>query len=801
MARNNPLENNLIFDGAMGTMLQEVGLKTDQCPEIMIIEAPEKVLEIHSAYIRASADVLTTNTFGGNRIKLSAYNLEHKLEEINKRAVEIARQAAQEKGSLVAASVGPTGRFVYPLGDLSFDRAYEVFREQISALALGRPDFIILETFSDMGEMRAAMVAAKDTCNIPIICSFTFEKNRTLTGVSPASAAVVMESLGAAAIGANCSGGPGELLPVAKEILDNTSLPVVIQPNAGLPTIKGEKTHFTMGAEEFAQAMKPYLEMGIPIIGSCCGSTPAFSKALREMVSSFESIPSIRRKKKRSTFAGRESIVVADEKLPTIIIGERINPSARKNLKASILAEDYSLVQEEANKQVAHGAHMIDLNAGIYEIDQGTIMENMINILQRGTTAPFVLDTTDPIVIEKGLKAYHGKALVNSVNGDEKVLAEILPIVKRYGAAVIGLTLDEKGVPTKARDRFLIATKIIEACLKNGIPKEDIYIDCLVMAVGAGTNTAKETLKALSMIKGNLEVKTVLGVSNVSHGMPARKKLNTAFFAMAIAAGLDLAIVNPLDKGIMDTWQAACLLAGRDPRAANFLKYNSGTEETVAKTEKIESAELEDLAALIVEGSLKTIDKVKALIESSTPPQDIIDKALVPGLVTAGARFEKGIIYLPQLMLSAEAAQKAFALLDRYLGKAGGLIRKGTIVIGTVKGDVHDIGKNLVAVMLKNSGYKVVDLGKNVSPQEFINAAQEEKADIVALSALMTTTMIEIPKTIKLVKKALPTIKIIAGGAVVTKSFALASGADGYGKDAVSAVRTVGNLLKNEGQD
>ncbi len=799
MAKINPLEKHLIFDGAMGTMLQEAGLKTNQCPEIMIIEAPKEVLGIHKAYIEAGADVLTTNTFGGNRIKLSAYNLEHRLEEINRNAVQIARQAAQEKDALVAASVGPTGRFVYPLGDLSFDRAYNIFKEQITALALGCPDLIILETFSDMGEIRAALLAAKDSCKIPVICSLTFEKNRTLTGVSPASAAVVMESLGAAAIGANCSGGPLELLPVAKEILETTSLPVIIQPNAGLPTIQEEKTHFTMGAEEFARAMKPYLELGVPIIGSCCGSTPAFSKALHELVHSFRPVTPHRREKKRSTFAGRESIVVADDNLPTIIIGERINPSARKKLKETILMEDYSLVQEEANKQVAHGAHMIDLNAGIYEIDQGTIMENMINILQRSITAPLVLDTTDPVVIEKGLKAYHGKALVNSVNGDEKVLATILPIVKRYGAAVIGLTLDEKGVPAKARDRFHIATKIVEACLKNGIPKEDIYIDCLVMAVGAGTNTARETLHALATVKKNLKVKTVLGVSNVSHGMPARKKLNTAFFAMAIAAGLDLAIVNPLDKGIMDAWQAACLLAGRDPHSANFIKYNSETEETPSKAKKKDQTDLENLAALIVEGSLKAIESVKKLLRSSTPAQEIVDKALVPGLVIAGARFEEGIIYLPQLMLSAEAAQKAFALLDRHFGKTGGLARKGTVVIGTVKGDVHDIGKNLVAVMLKNSGYKVVDLGKNVAPQEFIDAAEAEKADIVALSALMTTTMIEIPKTIKLIKKALPAIKIIAGGAVVTNSFALASGADGYGKDAVSAVRTVDNLLRNNG--
>ncbi|MBA1336335.1 MAG: 5-methyltetrahydrofolate--homocysteine methyltransferase [Firmicutes bacterium] len=793
MAYGKELERVLIFDGAMGTMLQNAGLKPGECPEMMNIEAPEKILEIHSAYIEAGADVITTNTFGGNRIKLAEYGLGNRVEEVNGRAVEIARKAAGDKGRLVAASVGPTGHFVYPVGDLAFDEAYEVFREQVEAIAAAGPDFILLETFSDMGEIRAAFLAARDTCSIPVICCFTFNKERTLTGVSPASAAVVMSSLGAAAVGANCSGGPQELLIVAEQMLNSTGLPVIIQPNAGLPIMKDGKAVYSMDAETFKTKMEPYFQLGINLLGSCCGSTPDYTRSLRKRADSYA--PGPRKYEKVSTLASRENVIVIGDNRPTVIVGERINPTARKNIRESLIKGDYGVIQEEAENQVEKGADLIDINAGVHGIDQAAVMTRLVNLLQQNIAAPIVLDTTEPRVLEKALKAYHGKALVNSVNGDDSSLKATLPIIKRYGAGVIGLTLDESGIPESAEGRYAIAEKIVRSCVQHGIPIEDIYIDCLVMAAGTGAGMAVETLRALRMVKDNLNVRTVLGISNVSHGMPSRGKLNTAFLAMAIAGGLDLAIVNPMDAGIMDTWQAACLLAGRDRHAMNYLKHNSDSGNVPEqRNEDSGRHTLEAVRSMIIKGSQRIEEAVEALLHQGKSPQEIIDMALVPGLAYTGDRFEEGQIYLPQLMLSAETAQRAFAVLERCFEKAGVYHNKGTVVIGTVKGDIHDIGKNMVAVMLRNSGYRVIDLGKNVTPEEFINASKREKAEVAALSALMTTTMVEIPITIKRLKEAVPGIRVIAGGAVVTEDFALKAGADGYGKDAVSAVRIVEHL-------
>lgn len=793
MTYRKELEKVLIFDGAMGTMLQSAGLKPGECPEKMNVEDPEKILEIHSAYIEAGADVITTNTFGGNRIKLAEYGLGHKVEEVNVQAVEIARKAAGDKGRLIAASIGPTGHFVYPVGDLAFDEAYEAFREQVEAIAAAGPDFILLETFSDMGEIRAALMAARDTCSIPVICCFTFNRERTLTGVSPASAAVVMGSLGAAAVGANCSGGPQELLAVAEQMLNSTGLPVIIQPNAGLPVMKDGKAIYSMDADTFKTRMEPYFRLGINLLGSCCGSTPDYTRALRERAAHYT--PGIREHRQVSTLASREKVVIIEDGRPTVIVGERINPTARKGIRESLIKGDYGIIQEEAERQVEKGADLIDINAGVHGIDQAAVMTRVIDLLQQNITAPVVLDTTEPEVLERALKAYHGKALVNSVNGDDSVLKEVLPIVKRYGAGVIGLTLDKDGIPERAEGRHAIAEKIVRHCVQMGIPIEDIYIDCLVMTVGTGTDTAVETLKALRMVKANLKVKTALGISNVSHGMPSRGKLNTAFLAMAIAGGLDLAIVNPMDTGIMDTWQAACLLAGKDRHAMNYLKYNSDTGGSPElKNEDSGHHTLEAVRGMIIKGSQRIEEAVETLLHEGKSPQEIIDTALVPGLAYTGDRFEKGQIYLPQLMLSAEAAQRAFAILEKRLEKSGGRRSKGTVVIGTVKGDIHDIGKNMVAVMLRNSGYRVIDLGKNVTPEEFINASKREKAEVAALSALMTTTMVEIPVTIRRLKESVPGITVIAGGAVVTEDFALKAGADGYGKDAVSAVKIVEDL-------
>ncbi|NLW25654.1 MAG: dihydropteroate synthase [Clostridia bacterium] len=789
----NMLQRVLVFDGAMGTLLQEKGLEPGACPELMNLAEPEKVKEVHEAYLLAGADVITTNTFGGNRIKLAEYGLADRVVEINKKAVEIAREALLNyPQSFVAATIGPTGRFVEPLGKMTFLEAYEIFKEQIEALVSAKPDFLILETFSDLGEIRAALLAARDTCTIPVICSLTFTGRKTLTGVSPASAAVVLESMGAQAIGANCSGGPEELFPVVKEIAMYTKLPVIVQPNAGLPQVKEGKVSYPLGPADFLQTMEPFFTLGINIFGSCCGSTPEHTRLLKTRLADYQ--PPVREVIKGSFLASREKVVIIGSSTLPKIIGERINPTARKKLAEDMKEGSFALVQAEAQAQQEAGAHLLDINIGAPGINEVETIGSIINLLQQNILIPLVIDSTNPEVIEKGLQVYHGKALVNSVNGEEASLNKILPLVKCYGAGVIALTLDEKGIPSRAEERLLIAERIIDRCMRLGIPREDIYVDCLALTIGTDDRAALETLRAIKMVKEKLKVNTVLGVSNVSYGLPNRSKINAAFLAMVLGQGLDLAIINPLDTNMLDIWQSASLLAGRDAKGQNYLYLNSREKDNPPKKEQGNlQPSLELLNKLVVTGSRQAVKTVEGLLEEGVAPLEIINKGLVPGLILVGEKYEKGEYYLPQLMLSAETAQSCFTRLEKCF-KEEEKLSKGTIVIGTVKGDIHDIGKNMVAVMLRNHGFKVVDLGKNVSKEDFLKSLQKEKADILALSALMTTTMQEIPKTIDYVKKHYPEVKIIAGGAVVTKEFALNAGADGYGKDAVEAVKLVESL-------
>ncbi|RKD34180.1 homocysteine S-methyltransferase family protein [Thermohalobacter berrensis] len=791
MSTKDALYNGLVFDGAMGTMLIEEGLKAEDCPEKLNIEKPEIIKDIHRLYIEAGADVITTNTFGGNRIKLAEYGLEKVLKEINKNAVKIAKEAAKEKNCLIAASIGPTGKFVEPMGELSFDHAYEIFKEQIKVLAKEGPDFIIFETFSDLGELRAGVIAAKDVCDIPIICSLTFEGERTLTGVTPASAAVVLESLGVEAIGANCSGGPKELFPAVKELAKTTELPIIFQPNAGLPSLKNKKVIYSLNSDEFITYIEPYLNLGVNVFGACCGSTPDFIKKLKDRLKDYS--PKKRVVKEEGLLSSRGKVVRIKKDLPPKIIGERINPSGKKKLAESLKTGNYGIIQREAELQIKSGAHLLDVNVGIHSIDESSAMVNVINLLQKNFDIPLVIDSINPEVIEKALKTYHGKALVNSVNGEEKSIKRILPLVKRYGAGVIGLTLDENGIPKKAEERLLIAQKIVNKCLEYGISKDDIYIDCLVLTVGTDNTSPMETLKALRMIKEKLEVKTILGISNVSHGMPKRYKLNSAFLAMAISNGLDLAFINPLEKNIIDTFKAASLLSGRDNNY-KYLKLNNKENEEYVEIERNFKPSFKSVKNLLIKGSYDAIEHAKTLLQEGTEPLSIINEGLIPGLNIVGDKFEKGEYYLPQLMLSSEIAQDIFNILEDELRKTKKQSKKGTIVLGTVKGDIHDIGKDMVGVILKTYGYKVVDLGKNILKEKFLEAAVNEKADFIGLSSLMTTTMMEIPKTIKYLKERLPKIKVIVGGAVVTEDFAKKSGADGYSQDALGVIRVLEKL-------
>lgn len=781
----------LVFDGAMGTILQENGLPPGACPEAFNLNRQDILKKVHQEYVDKGADIITTNTFGGNRVKLAQYNLEDKTKEINMYGAKVAKEIAGHS-SLVAGSVGPTGLFVEPLGELSFSDAYNIFQEQIKGLIAGGVDLILLETFNDLGEMRAALLAAKDITSLPVICSLTFTNGRTLTGVSPGSAAVILESMGADVIGANCSGGPQELLPVIKEFCKISSRPIIVQPNAGLPVFKNNKVTYPLDAQLFLKEMEVFFQLGLNIIGSCCGSTPEHTQALKERAKGL--VPKKQQEMEYSALASREEVVWLGRNSLPKLIGERINPTARKKIANSLLEGDLAIIQDEAKMQVEHGAHLLDINVGAYGVNEKKSMIEIINLLQKNIATPLVIDSTDPEVIQVALEKFQGKALVNSVNGEKESLEKILPLVKRFGAGVIGLTLDDKGIPEDALGRFAIAKKIVKACLEQEIPKKDIYIDCLVLTIGTSEKSALETLKAIKLVKEKLQVNTVLGVSNISHGLPNRGKLNSTFLAMAIASGLDLAIINPLDQLMLDTWQGASFLAGRDFKGSNYLHYNAKIKEEIKIPSDQEKPSLELIKRQIINGlnsALKTIEK---LLEAGTSPLDIINKGLIPGLNIVGEKFGEGEYYLPQLMLSAEISQKAFALLEKKMSDQMIFENKGTVVLGTVKGDIHDIGKNIVGVMLKNHGFQVLDLGKNVSKEEFLKASLENRAHFVGLSALMTTTMQYIPETIEFLKKKLPHIKIIIGGAVINENFAIDVKADGYAKDAVEAVKVLENL-------
>ena len=791
------MTNVQIFDGAMGTMLQQRGLLAGQSPEELNIIMPDVVESVHLDYLRAGADILITNTFGGSRIKLQEYGLEQQLAEINRRAIEIARSACEKHGhGKVAASLGPTGLFVSPVGDVLFEEMYAIYLEQAQAIAQAKPDYFLLETFSDLGEIRAALLACLDAGNreIPVICSMTYTNGRTLTGVRPSVCAVTLEAMGASVIGCNCSGGPDELMQVVAELAEYTALPLVVQPNAGLPTLVDGAVTYPLDTQSFADAMEQFLPYQVAFMGGCCGTTPAHIQALKTKMADIT--VASRQVVLQGSLSCRDHVVTfGGDTLPKMI-GERINPTARKKLAQALRDGDYDLIEQDAEAQAEAGAHVLDVNVGTHGIDEVQVMTDIVTLLQQSVSIPLCLDSTNPTVLEQGLRAYQGKALINSVNGERASLDAILPLAKRYGAAVVGLTLDETGIPTTAEGRFIIAKRIIEACAQHGIPQHDVYLDSLVMTVGTDIHAPKETLRTMQLIRNAYpNVNLLLGVSNVSHGLPNRAKINSAFLAMAIGNGLDVAIINPMDELMKNAWQSAALLAGRDENAENYLTLNS-TQSTADYAVVVETDQpsIELVKRSVVKGSGGIVKIVQALLDNGVAPMEIINEGLIVGLNEVGEQYEKGVFFLPQLMRSAEVSQQAFDLLESHLGSADAM-QKATLVIGTVKGDIHDIGKNMVAVMVKNHGYRVVDLGKNVSAETFVAAVKEHNAEFLGLSALMTTTMQEIPQIITALRAECPNTKVIVGGAVITEEFAQESGADGFGRDAVQTVKLMDTLL------
>ena len=770
----------------MGTMLQAKGLPVGATPELTALEHPEWLLDIHRAYVEAGAQILYANTFGANREKLS--HCGRTVEEIVPAAVALAKEAAQGR-ALVALDIGPTGQLLEPTGILDFETAVDIFAQVVKAGAAAGADLIVIETMTDLQEARAALLAAKENSGLPVLVTMTYEATgRTFLGCSPAAAALTLEGMGADAIGVNCSLGPREMPPLVEELLQWTTLPIVLKPNAGLPHPDGSGYDIT--PQEFAHSLAQLTELGVQVFGGCCGTTPEYIALLRQALEG--------RTVRRTPTAVPAAVCSGMQVVPVDrvrVIGERINPTGKKRMKEALKTGDVDYMLGQALEQTEAGADILDVNVGLPEIDEAEMMVRTVKALQGVTEAPLQLDSTDPKVLEGALRVYCGKAIVNSVNGEEAVLDAILPLVKKYGAAVVGLTLDEGGIPKTVQARMDIAKRILDRALFYGIRKEDVYIDCLTLTVSAEPEGAVQTLEALRRVKTELGLKTVLGVSNISFGLPARPLVNQNFLTMAMSAGLDLPILNPNVESMMAAVRCYHLLTNVDENAREFIAAYGNAQVSTSITTTGTAAPApaaggkRDLTEIVLTGLKgEAGPATKALLETREP-MDIVDNILIPALDRVGADFEQNKVFLPQLIQSAGAAQAAFEVIrDTLAQKDGGTVSRGTVVLATVKGDIHDIGKNIVKVLLENYGYTVIDLGRDVDPAAVVEAARKHEAPLVGLSALMTTTLKSMAETIAQLHSASLPCKIMVGGAVLTADYAQEIHADFYAKDAKESV-------------
>ena len=770
-----------IFDGAMGTMLQEGGLKAGGCPELMNIEQPEVVRKIHEAYIEAGATMIETNTFGASSLKLDHYGLEDRVAELNQAAVRIAQEASRGRAKIVG-SLGPTGRFITPLGDLDFEEAYQSFYEQAKALADAGADYLIFETCIDIQEMRAGLLAAKDATKLPIICQLSYsEDGRSVTGTDPQTAAVTLEALGADIIGVNCSLGPQELVPIVQTLADNCSVPISVLPNAGMPRLENGKTIFPMQPDEFASWGTKLVAAGATYLGGCCGTTPAHIKALAAAVQDLS--PAERKPAdKRLRLTSRSKTIIIDKDLPTTLIGERINPTGRKKLAEEIKNGSLFSVKREAIDQVRAGARLLDVNMGVGGIDQAKAMHDAIREVAQITDSPLAIDTSDTKTLEAGLRAYPGRALINSVSAEKERIEEFLPLAKKYGAAILCLPITEDGVPKTAEDRVDVIRDIIKEAKKNGLTDGDFLLDALVMTISADQNACLEVLNTLRLYRTNFGYPSTMGLSNISFGLPNRPLINSTFFSMCLAAGLDAPIMNPYDEKMQEALMASAALLGKDPRGIDFSRseVNLKMPKKAATAKPIEGDVLAAIKQAVIDGASESIALLtERAIREGHSSNEITEKALTAAMNDIGVDFGAGRVFLPQVLLSAEAMRAAFEKIKELL-PAQQEADKGTVVMATVKGDVHDLGKNIVSALLSNSGFDLIDLGKDVDADTIVRTALEKEADIVGLSALMTTTMTQIDKVIKKLREAGSEAKVIVGGAAVTED---------YANDGVSALK------------
>ena len=752
------------FDGGMGTMLN---LKAGELPELLNINDPERVYAIHKAYADAGCNIISANTFGANRFKYD------NVDEIVKSAVKNAKRT----GKKVALDIGPTGKLLKPMGDLDFEECVDIFADVVKA---GRDDadLVLLETFGDLYEIKAAMLAVKENCDLPLVVSMIFdEKARLLTGADVRTACAVVEGLGADAIGFNCGLGPKQMIPLVEELEKHASIPILVMPNAGLPESVNGETIFNVDPDEFASYMTQIAKMGVSYLGGCCGTTPAHLKAMIEATKDIEDkVPEFK----------NETIVASYSKSVDLsegaVIGERINPTGKKLMKEALRNKDMDYVLRQGITQTEAGAHILDVNMGLPEIDEKEMLCLGVYELQSVLPVPLQLDSGDAEAMEAALRLYNGKAMINSVNGKEKSMKEVFPLAKKYGGVVVCLCLDEDGIPSTAQDRIAIAKKIIKRAAEYGIDKKNLAVDALVMTISTDTNNAIETLNAVDYIRNTLGVNTVLGVSNISFGLPNREAVNTAFYTLAMSRGLSAGIINPNSRPMMNAFFSYKALAGKDESCQEYIKSAVDTE-IVQKTENL------DLKTAIIKGMKEESARCAKELLENTESLVIINDYIIPALDVVGDGFEKNTIFLPQLLMSADSAKAAFDEIKAHFVMSGAEQVKGEkIIIATVEGDIHDIGKNIVKVLLQNYGFDVMDLGKDVKCEKVLEEAQKNNVKLVGLSALMTTTVPNMEKTIKLLHDNTDA-KVFVGGAVLTRDYAKMINADFYAKDAMESVR------------
>ena len=803
-------ERYLVFDGAMGTMLQEAGLQAGELPELLCLTNPDEVTQIHARYVAAGAQVVTTNTFGANARKLAGAA---SVREVFAAAVRCARDSGAR---YVAADIGPTGALLEPLGTMPFHEAYDLFAEQVRAAAAAGADIVLIETMADLLEAKAAVLAAKECCDLPVFATMTFsEDGRTFLGTSPEVAAIAFASLGVDVLGVNCSLGPAEVRPMVARMLEVSSAPVMVQANAGLPSVRGGRTVYSIGPDEYAAAVAGMVDDGATILGGCCGTNPDYIRKVAALVEA-RAPRRIAPEPPCAVTSASRAVVLSGRDVA--VIGERINPTGKKKLKAALRAGDLDYVLVEAIAQTEAGADILDVNAGLPEIDEAAVLTALVGKIQGVSNLPLQIDSSDPAAVEAAVRVYAGKPIINSVNGKRESLEAVLPIAKHYGCAVVGLTLDEGGIPDTAEARFAIAERIVEAAEAAGIPRSDVFIDCLTMAASTNQREVVEILRAVALVKERLGVRTVLGVSNVSFGLPVREAVNATFLAAAFSAGLDLPILNPLSaryREVVDTWRVLC---GQDVSAAAYIEEYANraiapaataapagaagvaaSGESPAPDGSTVDADDHGLRRAVITGRRPQAAQATEALLSDESPLSVIDGHLIPALDEVGERFERGTFFLPQLMASAEAAKAGFDVIKAHAGAAA-VADKGAVALATVKGDIHDIGKNIVRMLLENYGYTVYDLGRDVDPQVVLDCVVAHGVKLVGLSALMTTTVRGMEDTIALLREKAPDVKVFVGGAVITPEYARMVGADYYCKDAAESARVCAEVLGDAGR-